>query len=504
MRRIAFALAGVLAFAASPSFAAGTPDLSLAGLLGVDRIAPREVTLALRDLARRLPTLSGPKARAANRMLARPTDGGADPENNGYPDTSSWAYFCGSIFCFHWVTTGDDAVPLFDSDANTVPDQVDLTQAVMDEVYAAEVTSLGYRPPKDDSSSVLPFAPGNPDGRFDIYLANIGDDDLYGYCSTDDPEANIDPPTRTDVSAYCVLDNDYAEFPDPLAALQVTAAHEFFHAVQYAYSWLSDSWFLESLAAWMEDEVYTDVNDNLQYLEGSPISIRGLPIDHGDPDYVYGSWIWWEYLSTTLGLTEAHALIQDIFARTEFPAGDGAFAHVAMTEAISTAGIEFGREMARFGVANATPAASYPEGAAYPTGGFAASATLRSDSPIFERRVLLDHLSSKAARVRPGAGMLAGAKVRIYVDLPRAASSPGAVVIVRFLDGSSVLRVPVFNSDGIGTVRVQFNRALVRDVLVGLGNASTRFDCFEGTSYSCEGIPRDDGMRTLVRATPIP
>lgn len=43
-----------------------------------------------------------------------------------------------------------------------------------------------------------------------------------------------------DVSAYCVVDNDYAveEFGvrnTPLENLQVTVAHEYFHAVQFAY-----------------------------------------------------------------------------------------------------------------------------------------------------------------------------------------------------------------------------------------------------------------------------
>ena len=63
------------------------------------------------------------------------------------------------------------------------------------------------------------------------------------------------------MSAYCVVDNDYspAEFPgvvNGLPALQVTAAHEFFHAVQFAYNAFQDSWLLESTAAWVEDEAF--------------------------------------------------------------------------------------------------------------------------------------------------------------------------------------------------------------------------------------------------------
>jgi hypothetical protein len=45
-----------------------------------------------------------------------------------------------------------------------------------------------------------------------------------------------------------VLDDDYStsQFPDPpLVSLDVTAAHEFFHAVQFAYDYFEDSWLME-------------------------------------------------------------------------------------------------------------------------------------------------------------------------------------------------------------------------------------------------------------------
>ena len=505
MKLVAAALSALLLVGSAPAGAAEDQP-SLASLLGVGSVDPHEVTLALRDLALTLPTLSGPEARAAHRMLARPTDGGADPEGNGYPSTGSWTFTCSLRFCFHWVTTGDDAVDPTDADLNGTPDQIDLTSATMETVWDTEVTGYGLRAPKDDSTSVLPFAAGNPDGRFDVYLANIGDDSLYGYCSSDDPETQGN--TRSDVSAYCVLDNDYslAEYgAPPLNSLQVTAAHEFFHAVQFAYSYLTDSWLLESLAAWIEDEVYTDVNDNLQYLTPSPISSRGQSIDLGDPDHVYGSWIWWEFLSTNLGVTEARALVADILTQTDgAPGGAAMVSSDALATAFSNAGVHLGNSMAWFGIANATPGTSYPEGASYPASGFAASATVSSSSSAVTRSVSLNHLASKAMRFTPGQGMGAGAKLRVIVDLPRAASTPGFLAIVRFLDGSSLLRVPTLNGDGIGSLRLRFDRSVVRDVLLGFGNGSTRFDCFQGTFFSCEGRPLDNGMRTIVRTVPQP
>ena len=52
----------------------------------------------------------------------------------------------------------------------------------------------------------------------------------------------------------------------------MTAAHEFFHAVQFAYNAFQDSWLLESTAAWVEDEAFDSVNDNYQYLRSSALT----------------------------------------------------------------------------------------------------------------------------------------------------------------------------------------------------------------------------------------
>ncbi|HXF72306.1 MAG TPA: MXAN_6640 family putative metalloprotease, partial [Actinomycetota bacterium] len=263
----------------------------------VARPDPRAATLILRDLAGRLTQLAGEERQRAERILARPTDGAADTEGDGYavPAVSR----CATNVCVHWVTSTDDAPDLTDADADGTPDWVETTMAVLEEVWTTEVTTLGYRAPKSDLTS-----PNHgPDARLDVYLVDIGDAGLYGYCITDDPNA-VDPSyPYWDVSAYCVLDDDYAQaqFPPPatsgIEALQATAAHEFFHAVQYAYDWFEDAWFAESTAAWMEDVVYDDVDDNLQYLDTSPLHRPDRPLDWGRGFYQYGAWIFWRFLS---------------------------------------------------------------------------------------------------------------------------------------------------------------------------------------------------------------
>ena len=53
--------------------------------------------------------------------------------------------------------------------------------------------------------------------------------------------------------------------------MQVTAAHEYFHAVQFAYDFFEDGWFMEATATWAEDELYDSVNDNVNYLDRGQI-----------------------------------------------------------------------------------------------------------------------------------------------------------------------------------------------------------------------------------------
>ena len=48
---------------------------------------------------------------------------------------------------------------------------------------------------------------------------------------------------------------------------RVTAAHEFFHAIQYSYYSEGLSWWMEATATWMEDVAYDEVNDYYQYLD---------------------------------------------------------------------------------------------------------------------------------------------------------------------------------------------------------------------------------------------
>jgi hypothetical protein len=333
---------------------------------------PREATMALRDLAARIGSLSRSDRRLAMRLLARPTDG-ASEGLAGYVRVpkANRKHLCTTRFCVHWVTRGSERPSLVDRNRNGRPDYIDKTVRTMNTVWGKEIGSFGYKKPRSDLRSGSHHG-GNPNGRIDIFIANIGNRGLYGYCTTDDPLTNRN--THRQTSAYCVFDNDFrrAEFTTGafgLAALKVTAAHEFFHAIQFAYDLFEDRAFMEGTATWMEDEVFTGVNDNIQYLlRGSPMdpvnnATRGpwISLDAGRQSTQYGTWIWYRFL------TEVHGdpIIKQIWVRA---VGKANYGFKAIADILVARGTSLTAMLAQFGSWNAAPG-FYTEGALYPTAG---------------------------------------------------------------------------------------------------------------------------------------
>ena len=185
-------------------------------------------------------------------------------------------------------------------------------------------------------------------------------DGLYGYCTSDDP--HIQPGSSYqyyDVSAYCVMDNNYGtnEFPSgtPQSNFKATGAHEYFHAVQFAYDVGEDAWFMEGTATWMEDEVFDEVNDGLQFLFTSQLRRPQVPLDLSDTStgYVYGAWIWFRYLSELLG---DPAVIRESWELADGgPGGPDRYSLRAQVRAIQARALRFRWLYADFGLWNAFP-----------------------------------------------------------------------------------------------------------------------------------------------------
>ncbi len=374
-------------------------------------------------------------------------------------------------------------------------------------MWQRTVVGLGYRRPVPDLATANP----GPDDRTDVYLADLGRYGLYGYCAAEPPLSGSTAP------AYCVIDDDYAEFPGkgPLSNLKVTAAHEFFHAVQYAYNVYADVWLMEGTAAWVEDEIYDDINDNLQYLALSPLKFPGAPLDYAGVDDVnrpndvnwrYGSWIWWRFLSERFGtgVSEDPSVVRDVWTRLAF---HGPRSMPAVRTVLARRGTSFGAMFADFGAATRVAPRWYAEGRNYaryvgPAGGaFKLTRTRRSTGWKGAR---LAHLSTIHAVIRPGSTLRGRWRLRVELDLPPTFKGSEARVIVQRRDGGFRLQRVRLNRDGGGRIAVPFRTGSISRVIVSMVNASTRFtNCGGGSPFTCGGSSRDDGGKYMLRATVV-
>ena len=478
----------------------------------VARPDPHAATFILRDLIARTRLLSGSERAEARAILSRP-DGVStffgEPTWDFDADPSRQCEITRPL-CFHWddnTSNADSPPPTDTTPANGIPDQIDRTMEVLDNVWDTETTGLGYREPLDDSATTLNDG-GGPE--LDIYIADIGSIGLFGYCTSDDPHA-FEYTAPWAVSAYCVLDDDYRQTQfgfgqTPLEFLEVTAAHEFFHAVQYAYDRFEDLALMEGSAMWMEGQVYPDVIDRINYLGRSALRRPGVPLDTGSGGYEYGAWLFWRFLTEKVFASDP-TIMREVWERADggpSPAFGDEYSFQAVRRALATHGRDFRSTFAQFGWTNNLR--DYEEAElGYPVaplaGRFRFGPSLHSTGWQAPR---LRHLSTRFYRFRPPATGAAHAKLHIRVDLPRLARNPAATAIVYAKGGPKEVHPVGLDDRGSGHVTVRFAPSEVSKVDLVLSNGSLRFDCapkdFPDTVYSCGGYSKDDGRAYRFRA----
>ncbi len=456
---------------------------SLAGATSVGWDAPAGSSRLAAETASGLP------------ISRRPTGGNADPQGDGYSVPSK--HVCGPHLCVYWVSSTADAPPATDGNHNQVPDQVDRTLAAFEVAWAAEVGRMGFRAPKSDITS----RDHGPDGRLDVYLADVGAGNLDGYVATDDPHASDDSYLYRDYSAYVVVDNDFSTSQlgssGGLGGLRVTAAHEFFHAVQYAYDSGEDDWLMEGTAVWMEDQVADDVNANRIWLRESPLAHPWVPVDSSQGLNEYGAWIFWRFLTESHGAGGSDpSLVRRVWELAADAPGDpNLFSARAVLKALASRHRSLASALAGFGVWNLAPAVFYEEGAAYPSSPIVRHHRVSVRRPIAGWSTLhLNHLSTGAVSFEPGSGSPATASLRLVLDAPP--TNTGSAARVMVFQRSGFLRViPVtLNQQGDADLRVPFGATQVLRVVLVYANASTSFRCWTGAGYSCNGLSRADRM----------
>ena len=452
----------------------------------VSRPDPRSATLVLRDLALRLDRLSAGELKDARRILARPTDGDV-PLGHAYT-VGEETPFCAAHTCVHYVGSTDDAPPPVDVTGGPEPDYVADVSAVVEEVWTAEVGTLGYRSAevgrnlrrrrRERAARCVPR--GHRCGRPLRVLRERRSEPRSFATRTGTCRATACWTTTTSISQF--------GYPDPTLPLKVTAAHELFHAVQFAYDFGEDGWLMEGTATWMEERVYDAINDNRRYLVQQPAGSSSDPArpEHGVP------------LSTARGSSGSSSRSTSVARCPTRPSCARSGGEPTGARSVRTCtrrrrwrlrwelGPSGGRDGASAGRSRTSRSGTPVPGST--TTKVRRIQRLRSPErrhspgppPSRTATAKLDHLANRFVVVRRGSGLKATARLRITVDGPNHGTGPEASVVVIRKSGASTYKVVDLNSVGNGEVTVAFGTTVARVVVI-MTNASTRYtNCYAG------------------------
>jgi hypothetical protein len=462
-----------------------------------------DATMALRDLALMQDRLPPAAKRRAEALFDRPDDPGGS-RGGGVRYTVPSTMLCTTHFCVHYVRSTQDAPLLRDPNGNGTPDSVEQTASVLEQIWQAEIVDYGFRPPPSD----VDLENHGPDARFDVYLADIVDGGILGFCSPEPP-----PNYRFwNVPGHCVLDNDYspAQIGAPGLAgiheLEITAVHEFFHAIQFGYDYADDIWLLEGTATWVEDAVYDAVNEPYRRFPYSALRQPEVPVDNASATspFQYGSWVFWRFLEELLARPASKkdpSVIRRLWELADgSPSGPDLYSLEAVTALLQERGRAFAPSFLNFAIWNFLPGAFYREGRSWPSAPVARRTVLQPRGAA-RGAFVLNHLSSRYVAFTPGHRLARGARLSVTANLPPLATGSSAAVIV-FRKGRPPTIEPLrLSLTGDARTTVPFGRGVVTRVVLVLTNASNRFACgFPTTVFSCRGRPQDDGARFAYTA----
>lgn len=438
------------ALAVAEAALAGPNTLGAGAALG-----SRDTTFALRNLAAALPALDGADRRRAREILARPTD--KDDREYFGPEAPA-SPLCDANFCVHWTDV--------DKNAPVDGDFVNQVAAAASLSFVVENGFLAWQEPKSDGSRGARSGAGG-EGQTDIYITNLGKG-LYGFAAPDPGQKGAQR------SAYLVLDNDYVGFPSPpIESMQVTVAHEYNHILQFSYDIFQDIWMFESSATWVEQYVYPDVNDYLNYLP--PFTkTPGTPLT-GEDIEIYGEAVWNHWLAARY----TPDIVRQAWAGSR-GAKPPSFAPSAYDDAIALkGGNSFAQEFGDFASATAEwrSSPSFPDAAVYPDmkreGKLAGSA----------RKLTLDNTSYRLFDVVPR-----GANAILKVKAPKGIRSTVALVgrVGPVDTGAVTVRSKYLAQGGRGTVMLEnpagFDRVTAL-VINGDARRGTRGFASDGSKY---------------------
>jgi len=181
-------------------------------------------------------------------------------------------------------------------------------------VWEKEINQLGFKHPINSENRLI-----------DIYIGNTK---AYNY------ETKSYETISSYYAGWATSYNDNTPYflinsilDDDL--IKVTISHEFFHTIQYSYfnpnniddnKWFKNIWWLEATAVLMEDEVYDDINDYINFIEPFfNASYKDIELYNGSDEY--SKVIFAKYIKKKYGLE----IIKNSLASFEDSGDDGFF-----------------------------------------------------------------------------------------------------------------------------------------------------------------------------------
>lgn len=249
-------------------------------------------------------------------------------------------------FRIHYDLAGTHAVDNTITNENNIPDYINTMANVFEEVYDHEINVLGYSGPPSDEND------GGGSNKYDIYVKSTN---AYGWTNFDYPKVgdNKNSLNITENNAYIshiIMNNNYIGFPNTeLENIQVTAGHEYFHAIQLGYDGDEEIWLLEATATWMEEETYDDVNDCYQYMIPW-FEKPHLSLNRPNDLHQYGSFIIFKYIDEHLG---GRDIIRKIWEQSRLiDSNDGDYSIQSIDLALKSKNYTFKKALNNMAIAN--------------------------------------------------------------------------------------------------------------------------------------------------------
>jgi hypothetical protein len=193
-------------------------------------------------------------------------------------------------FRIRYTTEGSDAVS---------GDYLEEAAATLEEVYDVQINQIGWAAP-----------PRNPDGLYDVYIADVlgREEGTLGYAVV--IEVVIDNPNTPEREVRAgrgvlVIDNDYDFADNPQALMRATITHEFNHIIQFGYDASEPlRWLVEATATWTETVTVGDDQDATGYVADSfeyPELCWATSEQPTDLQLAYGDWTFMQTLADLHG-----------------------------------------------------------------------------------------------------------------------------------------------------------------------------------------------------------